>query len=149
MRKTLWQGVCALALLPTLFTSCMAFDETDPMHEDSGPPPPMVDLAKLYLNERGGKVAPMHGAEPTVKNTESGKKRAVQPGGLPTEAEVDWETFQQIEKNGETLILFPLKHEAATAMVEYFDEGRPRKVAARCGASSSSSAAWAANWRAS
>lgn len=43
---------------------------------------------------------------------------------------MDWETFQQIEKNGETLILFPLKHEAATAMVEYFDEGRPRKVAA-------------------
>lgn len=111
-------------------TSCMAFDETDPLHEDSGPPPPMVDMAKLYLNERGGKVVPMHGVEPTVKNTESGKKRAVQPGGLPTEAEVDWETFQQIEKNGETLILFPLKHEAATAMVEYFDEGRPRKVAA-------------------
>lgn len=130
MKKTVWRSLCALALLPTLLTSCMAFDETDPLHEDSGPPPPMVDLAKLYLNERGGKVAPMHGAEPTVKNTESGKKRAVQPGGLPTEAEVDWETFQQIEKNGETLILFPLKHEAATAMVEYFDEGRPRKVAA-------------------
>lgn len=83
MKKTVWRSLCALALLPTLLTSCMAFDETDPLHEDSGPPPPMVDLAKLYLNERGGKVAPMHGAEPTVKNTESGKKRAVQPGASP------------------------------------------------------------------
>lgn len=43
---------------------------------------------------------------------------------------MDWETFQLIEKNGETLVLFPLKHETATVMVEYFDEGRPRKVAA-------------------
>lgn len=107
----------------------MAFDETDPLHEDSGPPPPMVDMAKLYLSERGGKVAPLHGAE-TVKNTESGKKRTRQSANVPAEAEVDWETFQQIEKNGETLVLFPLKHETATAMVEYFDEGRPRKVAA-------------------
>lgn len=107
----------------------MAFDETDPLHEDSGPPPPMVDMAKLYLSERGGKVAPLHGAE-TVKNTDSGKKRTRQSANVHTEAEVDWETFQQIEKNGETLVLFPLKHETATAMVEYFDEGRPRKVAA-------------------
>lgn len=107
----------------------MAFDETDPLHEDSGPPPPMVDMAKLYLSERSGKVAPLHGAE-TVKNTESGKKRTRQSANVHTEAEVDWETFQQIEKNGKTLVLFPLKHGAATAMVEYFDEGRPRKVAA-------------------
>ncbi len=106
----------------------MAFDETDPLHEDSGPPPPMVDMAKLYLSERGGKVAPLHGEE-TVKNTDSGKKRTRQSANVHTEAEVDWETFQQIEKNGETLVLFPLKHETATAMVEYFDEGRPRKVA--------------------
>lgn len=107
----------------------MAFDETDPLHEDSGPPPPMVDMAKLYLSERGGKVAPPHGAEITMKNT-GRKKRANQPAGFHTEAEVDWETFQQIEKDGETIVLFPLKHEPATAMVEYFDEGRLRKVAA-------------------
>lgn len=107
----------------------MAFDETDPLHEDSGPPPPMVDMAKFYLSERSGKVAPLHGAE-TVKNTESGKKRTRQSANVHTEAEVDWETFQQIEKNGKTLVLFPLKHGAATAMVEYFDESRPRKVAA-------------------
>lgn len=74
-------------------------------------------------------MAPLHGAK-TVKNTESGKKRTRQSANVHTEAEVDWETFQQIEKNGETLVLFPLKHETATAMVEYFDEGRPRKVAA-------------------
>ncbi len=42
----------------------MAFDETDPLHDDSGPPPLMVDLAKLYLGERGGKVAPLHGLKP-------------------------------------------------------------------------------------
>ena len=82
MKKTVWRSLCALALLPTLLTSCMAFDETDPLHEDSGPPPPMVDMAKLYLSERGGKVAPLHGAE-TVKNTESGKKRTRQSANVP------------------------------------------------------------------
>lgn len=42
----------------------------------------MVDMAKLYLSERSGKVAPLHGAE-TVKNTESGKKRTRQSANVP------------------------------------------------------------------
>lgn len=108
MKKTVWRSLYVFALLPTLLTSCMAFDETDPLHEDSGPPPPMVDMAKLYLSERGGKVAPPHGAE-TVKNTESGKKRTRQSANVHTEAEVDWDTFQQIGKKRGNARALPLE----------------------------------------
>lgn len=107
----------------------MAFDETDPLHEDSGPPPPMVDMAKLHLSERSGKVAPLHGAK-TVKNTESGKKRTRQSANVPAGGGSGLGNLpDNREKRGNTHP-FLLKHGAATAMVEYFDEGRPRKVAA-------------------
>lgn len=107
----------------------MAFDETDPLHEDSGPPPPMVDMAKLYLSERGGKVAPLHGAE-TVKNTESGKKRTRQSANVPAGGGSGLGNLPANREKRRNTHPFLLKHGAATAMVEYFDEGRPRKVAA-------------------
>lgn len=107
----------------------MAFDETDPLHEDSGPPPPMVDMAKLYLSERSGKVAPLHGAE-TVKNTDSGKKRTRQSANVPAGGGSGLGNFPANREKRRNTHPFLLKHGAATAMVEYFDEGRPRKVAA-------------------
>lgn len=38
MKKTVWRSLCALALLPTLLTSCMAFDETDPGYDPTTDP---------------------------------------------------------------------------------------------------------------
>lgn len=64
MKKTVWRSLYVFALLPTLLTSCMAFDETDPLHEDSGPPPPMVDMASSTSASEAEKWPLLMGLKP-------------------------------------------------------------------------------------